>query len=142
MEIRVSEIMSTRVVTIDMDDRLTIVKEIFDCAPFHHLLVVENDSLQGVLSERDYLRTLSPHIGSIGETERDSDTLHRRAHQVMSRDPITIAPEADIKTASQLMLAHDIGCLPVMALNKIVGIITWKDLLRAFSQDEPEPEQA
>ncbi len=141
MTIRVAEIMSSRVVTIEMDDRLTIVKEIFDSAPFHHLLVIENDILQGVLSERDYLRTLSPHIGSIGETERDSDTLQRRAHQVMTRDPITIAPEADIKTASQLMLAHNIGCLPVLSFNKIVGIITWKDLLHAFSQDEVNPER-
>ena len=141
MTIRVAEIMSHRVVTIEMDDRLTIVKEIFDSAPFHHLLVIENGILQGVLSERDYLRTLSPHIGSIGETERDADTLQRRAHQVMTRDPITISPEADIKTASQLMLAHNIGCLPVLTFNKIVGIITWKDLLRAFSQDDLAPEQ-
>lgn len=128
----VADIMSTRVVTIEMDDRLTVVKEIFDSAPFHHLLVVENNQLQGVLSERDYLRTLSPYIGAINETERDSDTLQRRAHQVMSRDPITIAPHKTIQEASRLLLEHNIGSLPVLKQGKIVGIVTWKDLLSAF----------
>lgn len=125
--------MSTRVVTIEMDDRLSVAKEIFENAPFHHLLVIEDDELQGVLSERDYLRALSPNIGNINETERDSETLQRRAHQVMSRNPITIAPHKTLKEASRLMLEHDIGSLPVLKRGEIVGIITWKDLLRAYS---------
>lgn len=133
MKIKISEIMSTRVVTIEMDDRLSVAKEIFENAPFHHLLVIEDDELQGVLSERDYLRALSPNIGNINETERDSETLQRRAHQVMSRNPITIAPHKTLKEASRLMLEHDIGSLPVLKRGEIVGIITWKDLLRAYS---------
>lgn len=125
--------MSTRVVTIEMDDRLLVAQEIFENAPFHHLLVIEDDELQGVLSERDYLRALSPHVGNINETERDSETLQRRAHQVMSRNPVTISPHKTLNDASRLMLEHDIGSLPVLKRNKIVGIITWKDLLRAYS---------
>ncbi|RTR32828.1 CBS domain-containing protein [Shewanella atlantica] len=133
MKRKISEIMSTRVVTIEMDDRLSVAKEIFENAPFHHLLVIEDDELQGVLSERDYLRALSPNIGNINETERDSETLQRRAHQVMSRNPVTIAPHKTLKEASRLMLEHDIGSLPVLKRGEIVGIITWKDLLRAYS---------
>jgi len=133
MKKKVSEIMSTRVVTIEMDDRLLVAQEIFENAPFHHLLVIEDDELQGVLSERDYLRALSPHVGNINETERDSETLQRRAHQVMSRNPVTISPHKTLNDASRLMLEHDIGSLPVLKRGKIVGIITWKDLLRAYS---------
>lgn len=125
--------MSTRVVTIEMDDRLLVAQEIFENAPFHHLLVIEDDELQGVLSERDYLRALSPHVGNINETDRDSETLQRRAHQVMSRNPVTISPHKTLNDASRLMLEHDIGSLPVLKRGKIVGIITWKDLLRAYS---------
>ncbi|QFU23922.1 CBS domain-containing protein [Shewanella eurypsychrophilus] len=131
--IKISQIMSTRIVTIEMDDRLTIVKEIFDNAPFHHLLVIEHDELQGILSERDYLRALSPNIGNISETERDSETLQRRAHQVMSRNPITIEPYQTIKRASELLLEYGIGSLPVLDNGKLVGIVTWKDLLKAFA---------
>ncbi|MEC4726411.1 CBS domain-containing protein [Shewanella sp. D64] len=133
MDIIVSQIMTGRVVTIEMDDRLVIAKEIFDNAPFHHLLVVENGELQGVLSERDFLRALSPNIGNVNETERDSDTLLKRVHQVMTRDPITTSPNKSIKDASKLLLEHGIGSLPVLDLGQLVGIITWKDLLRAYS---------
>lgn len=133
MDIKISQIMTKRVVTIEMDDRLVIAKEIFDNAPFHHLLVVENSELQGVLSERDFLRALSPNIGNINETDRDSDTLLKRVHQVMARNPITISPNKSIKDASKLLLEHGIGSLPVLQQGKLVGIITWKDLLRAYS---------
>lgn len=133
MDILVSEIMTSRVVTIDMDDRLSVAKEIFDNAPFHHLLVVEHNRLQGVLSERDFLRALSPNIGNINETERDSDTLLKRAHQVMARNPITIEAKESINCASKLLLEHGIGSLPVLEQGELVGIITWKDLLRAYS---------
>ena len=50
MPIIIADIMSTRVVTVEMDDRLTVAKEIFDQASFHHLLVVDEYQLEGVLS--------------------------------------------------------------------------------------------
>ncbi|GGQ11206.1 CBS domain-containing protein [Shewanella litoralis] len=131
--ISVADIMITRVVTIDMDDRLSLAKEIFDNVSFHHLLVLdENNHLAGILSHRDFLRALSPNIGTAAELIRDTETLQKRVHQVMSHNPITIAPHCDINLASKLILDHDIGCLPVLENNNVVGIITWKDLLKAY----------
>ncbi|MGI2065502.1 CBS domain-containing protein [Shewanella sp. MF08487] len=134
MSIVVADIMSTRIVTIEMDDRLNVVKDIFEQANFHHLLVVDNSKLEGVLSERDLLRAISPHIGSIGETVKDLETLQKRVHQVMTRNPITVAPTVCLDTAAHLILEHNIGCLPVLDNGRLVGIITWKDLLRAYSE--------
>jgi acetoin utilization protein AcuB len=132
-QLTVADIMVTRVVTIEMDDRLTLAKEIFDNVSFHHLLVIdENNTLAGILSHRDFLRALSPNIGTAAELIRDTETLQKRVHQVMSHNPITIAPHCNINQASKLLLDHDIGCLPVLENNRIVGIITWKDLLRAY----------
>ncbi|RPA55357.1 CBS domain-containing protein [Shewanella vesiculosa] len=130
--ISVSDIMTTRVVTIEMDDRLVLAKEIFDNVSFHHLLVVDNEKLSGILSHRDFLRALSPNIGTAAELIRDTETLQKRVHQVMTHNPITIAPHCDINQATKMILDNDIGCLPVLENNIIVGIITWKDLLNAF----------
>jgi CBS-domain-containing membrane protein len=53
------DIMTTRVVTVEMDDRLEVVKEIFDAVNFHHLLVMdEHKTLSGIVSWRDLLRSL------------------------------------------------------------------------------------
>ncbi|MCL1143970.1 CBS domain-containing protein [Shewanella gaetbuli] len=133
----VRHIMVTRLVTISMDDRLTVAKHIFDNVHFHHLLVVdEHDQLQGVLSHRDFLKALSPNLGTAAELVRDTETLNRRVHQVMTHDPICISADANIKQATQLILQHNIGSLPVKENGKLVGIITWKDLLKAYCSSE------
>lgn len=134
MTIIIADIMSTRVVTIEMDDRLTVAKEIFDQANFHHLLVVDEYKLEGMLSERDLLRAISPNLGSSSETIKDLETLQKRVHQVMTRNPLTIAPHINLDAATRLLLDNNIGCLPVLENGNLVGIVTWKDLLRAYCE--------
>lgn len=129
---KVLEVMTTRVVKVDMDDRLTVVKEILDNAPFHHLLVVEDEKLQGVISDRDLLRCLSPFIGTDAESVKDKNTINQRAHQIMTRSPLTIGSEVSIRDALTLMLKYTVSCLPVVEAGKIVGIFTLHDGLRVL----------
>jgi len=128
----VSEIMVTRIATVEMDDRLTVVKDILDQAPFRHLLVVEDNELQGVISDRDLLRCLSPFLGTDAESVRDATTINQRAHQIMTRSPITIKPALLVRDALSLMLEHNIGCLPVLENGQLKGIFTWHDGVRAL----------
>jgi acetoin utilization protein AcuB len=125
------DIMTTRVVTVEMDDRLEVVKEIFDTMKFHHLLVMdEHKKLSGVVSDRDLLRALSPYVGSAAETARDLATLNKRVHQIMSRHPITLHPQSTAAEAVKLLLAHRISCIPIVDEEfKPVGIVSWRDLL-------------
>ena len=129
-----SDIMTARVVTVEMDDRLEVVKEIFDTMSFHHLLVVdEHKKLSGVVSDRDLLRALSPYVGSAAETARDVATLNKRVHQIMARRPITLHPQSGVKEAVNLLLTHRISCIPIVDdENKPVGIVSWRDLLKSL----------
>src|SRR5271168_4266559 len=89
-----STIMTARIITVEMDDRLEVAKEIFDTMHFHHLLVVDDrKKLSGIVSDRDLLRALSPYVGSVSETNRDLATLNKRVHQIMSRHLITLRPQ-------------------------------------------------
>ena len=81
----VKNIMSAIIVTVEMDDSLGMIKEIFDNAIFHHLLVVESNRLVGVISDRDLLKSLSPSVGTISETTRDAADNNKKAHQIISR---------------------------------------------------------
>ncbi|HQW91146.1 MAG TPA: CBS domain-containing protein, partial [Nitrospira sp.] len=81
----VRAIMSTRAVTVTMDDSLARARELFNEHHFHHLLVVQGPTLLGIISDRDLLKAVSPHIGTLSETDRDRATLNKRAHQIMSR---------------------------------------------------------
>lgn len=131
----VETIMSKTVVTVEMDDSLKIIKNIFDNTFFHHLLVVESSTLFGVISDRDLLKALSPNIGTILETPRDTATLNKRAHQIMTRKPITLLPDADIYQAIEIFNKQIISCIPVVDnTDKPVGILSWRDILRASIQ--------
>ncbi len=130
---KVEKIMSKRLITVEMDDRLKVVKVIFDNANIHHLLVVEADKLFGVISDRDMLKALSPNIGTLSETRRDAVTLNKRVHQIMTSDPVTLAPDSDISDAVEIFNNYDISCIPVVDdKNKPVGIISWRDIIKAI----------
>jgi acetoin utilization protein AcuB len=128
---KVENIMTRRLVTVGFDDTLATIKEIFDSAKFHHLLVVEDGELQGVVSDRDLLRALSPFIDSNVETARDVATLSKRVHQIMSRKPVTLSPEAEVSEAVDLFLSKPISCIPIVDdAFRPVGIVSWRDILR------------
>lgn len=133
----IEEIMSKTVVTVNMDDSLKTVKEIFDKTRFHHLLVTEADKLFGVISDRDLLKTLSPNIGTIAETSRDTAALNRKAHQIMTRKPITLMAHADIFDAIKIFSHHKISCIPIVDKeNRITGIISWRDILKKLDSKQ------
>ncbi|MEZ9537615.1 CBS domain-containing protein [Shewanella sp. 10N.286.51.B8] len=129
----IEHVMSPRVVTVEMDDRITIAKNIFDNMPFHHLVVKdEHNQVAGVLSRKDLFNAISPNLGTAAELTRDIDTLQKRVHQVMSHHPITIGPEITIEQASQILLTEGTTCLPVLKNQQLIGIVSWRDLLSHY----------
>ena len=132
---KISSIMTKEVTTVDMDISLGAMCGIFDKKKFHHLLVMEDGELCGVISDRDVLKALSPFLNTPSVQGKDLNTLRKRAHQIMSRKPTTITKEASAKDAVRLMFQEDISCLPVVSSDgQIEGIVTRKDLLQAYSQ--------
>jgi acetoin utilization protein AcuB len=128
----VGDIMTARLVTVEMDDRLDVVKQIFDSLKFHHLLVIDaHKKLTGVVSDRDLLKALSPQLGSAAETTRDAATLNKRVHQIMSRKLLTLHPRAAVVDAVQMFLEHRISCIPIVNEEfKPVGILSWRDVMK------------
>jgi acetoin utilization protein AcuB len=132
----IERIMTTPVVTVTLDDTLRVVKHIFENAKFHHLLVVENGKLYGVISDRDLLKFISPFIGTVQETVHDKFTLSKKVHQIMSRKPITLKPSANIYEAISLFNQHNISCIPIVnEMDEPVGILSWRDILRVIEDN-------
>jgi acetoin utilization protein AcuB len=127
--------MTARVVSVELDDPLEVVKGIFDSVKFHHLLVLDSArKLCGVISDRDLLRALSPYVGTRFENARDSATLQKRVHQIMTRKPITLAPDADLKDAVELFLNNRVSCIPIVdAELRPVGIVSWRDVMKMMA---------
>ncbi len=123
----VASIMTRNVLTVKMDYFIQIIRDIFNNFEFHHILVLENQKLIGVISDRDL----------IDREERDTITLDKKAHEIMSRNLITVDVETSMEKASDLLLENYMSCLPVLSSQGIVeGIVTWKDLLKFYSKNK------
>jgi acetoin utilization protein AcuB len=132
---KVRQIMSANPVTVGLDDSLGQVKEIFDNAHFHHLLVIEEGKLHGVISDRDLFKNISPNIGTNVYTPKDLDTLKKRVHQIVTRKPVTLGPDAGINEAVAIFNTHRISCIPIVdADNVAIGILSWRDIMKHFTE--------
>jgi CBS domain-containing protein len=88
------------------------------------VLVVENDRLSGILTERDVLRAVA--AGLQEET---------RVCDCMTRDPETIASDETTREAATLMIHGGFRHLPIMEGDEIVGMLSIRDLMRVALDD-------
>lgn len=135
----INKIMKRRIFTVERDDTLELVKNIFDTKHFHHLLVVEKRELLGVVSDRDLFKAISPNSGKEDvETRQDAEMLQKKVHQIMSRQLVTLTETATLNDAIHVFNAFNISCIPIVDHNnRPRGLITWRDVMRAM-----EPSKA
>lgn len=126
----VGAIMTRHVVKVSMDDSVRQVREIFESVKFHHLVVMENGRVAGLISDRDLLKNLSPFVGKTTERAQDLSTLNKRVHQIMSRRLVSCTPETTLNEAGTIMLDQRVECLPVLnGSGECVGVVTLRDML-------------
>lgn len=129
---KISKLMTKTLFTVTMDDSLIRVKGLFENLKIHHVLVVENKKLYGLISDRDLLKHLSPKVELQAATPQDLACLTLKAHQIMTRNPITLGLDASGQDAVALFNEHSISCIPVLNDDgQPVGILTIHDILRA-----------
>jgi CBS domain-containing protein len=91
------------------------------------LLVMENDALAGIFTERDYARK----VALKGKSSKDTTI-----GEIMTRDLITVKPESSIDECMELMTGKYIRHLPVLDGNKLAGIISIGDVVRSIIQEQ------
>jgi acetoin utilization protein AcuB len=120
----VGQVMTSQPTCIRAETRVMELIRLFHAEQFRHLVVVDEErSLVGVLSDRDVLRCLGP------EKSPDPSVLDGiRAGDLMSTDLITVTPGTTLEQAVGLMIQHGINCLPVQVDSTLVSILTGTDL--------------
>lgn len=124
--------------TASPDETVLDARDRFRHGAFHHLPVVEDGRLVGLVSDRDVLRAAGP---SLGATEFDDDVgpgVDRTLREVMSRDVLTADPLMSVGEVADTLLRHDISSLPVVEDGRLVGIVTSADVLRHAAGHERE----
>lgn len=115
----VSSRMKKAPATVSPADLLAEAEARMNTGNFRHLPVAQDGKLVGMLSDKD----LRAHQGHLAEI---------RVNAVMVAEPFTVAPDAPLELAAQILLERKIGGLPVVKDGALVGIITTTDILDAF----------
>ncbi|MEP7315901.1 MAG: CBS domain-containing protein [Sphingomicrobium sp.] len=85
------------------------------------LLVMDGDSVAGILSERDLVYCLK---------DQDAAALERPVGDVMSKPAITVTPQTEVLSALALMTKRRIRHLPVVEEGRLAGIVSIGDLVK------------
>lgn len=120
-------------ITIDPDVTLLKALEIMGKNHFHRLPVVKDGRLVGLITEGLVNENSGKENTSLSIYELNYLLSRTYAKDIMITDVRTVSPDAWIEDAAEIMLQNEINVLPVVdGDKKVVGIITEKDLFKAF----------
>ena len=119
-KIRINKIMNNSIVSVDSSVSATDAAKMMEDTDVGAVIVLENGSPIGILTDRDFAIKITAHSYPI-------DTPVRR---IMSSPLISIDSSSDLWTASDLMSSRNVRKLPVIDDDKVVGIVTSSDIVK------------
>jgi CBS domain-containing protein len=134
---RTCDVMSSPVVTVAPDAQLkdvaaTLVEHGINAVP----VVDDSDRLVGIVSEADLLTLkATPSPGLRPHSAAMPDSPHT-AREVMSHSVYTLTQDTDTAAAARLLLRHGLKSVPVVAGDRVVGIVARRDLLRLIARSD------
>ena len=118
------EIMSTNLVTVAISATVAEAATVMGSTRVGSALVMDGERLAGIFTERDIVRALS----------QDFDAPTHPLRHWMTPDPLTVSPDLTVKDALDIMLNRGFRHLPVMEDERVVGMVSIRDLSKANLQ--------
>lgn len=122
---RLQDIMKESVETVGPGDTADAAFERMRRRRIRHLVVMDGSRVAGILSQRD-----------IASAEARQG---RAVVELMSAPAVTAEPRTTVREAANLLRGRTLGCLPVLAKGKLLGIVTTTDLLELLGRGAERP---
>ena len=91
------------------------------------LLVMDEQQLSGIVSERDYAR----EVILKGRSSKDTPVK-----DIMSKDVVTVVPDSRIDESLSMMTEHRVRHLPVLDQDQVVGVVSIGDLVKEIINEQ------
>ena len=112
--------MTTELLTIDASEKVKKALELMSEKNTGSIIVMEKNAPVGIMTERDIARGLLAY----------KDIVNFPVHRIMSTPLITAQSDLDVRKAVEVMVNKKIRRLPLVRDNKLVGILTSRDIFR------------
>ena len=131
----VQDWMSDKLITVTPDTTLPEADKLMRDRGIRRLPVVENGRLVGLITSTDVRDANPSDATSLSIWEMNYLLSQLKVREIMAEELITVAGDASISEAAQLMLLNKIGGLPVLdEAGNLIGIITESDIFRLVVQ--------
>jgi CBS domain-containing protein len=117
----IREVMTKELVTVEPATSVAAAVTVMGMQGVGAVLVIEKGRLEGIFTERDLVRALSNDIGASSQP-----VVHW-----MTRNPVTVGPDVPVEEALEIMLNGNFRHLPVMEGERLVGVVSIRDVSRA-----------
>ncbi len=124
--------MATNPYTISSHDTITDAYEMMSQHKIKRLPVVDNGKLVGIITSRELQQVTPSKATSLSIYEINYLLSKTTVGSVMTKELITVSPDALLEEAAVLMRDNGIGALPVLEGDKLVGIITETEVFDSF----------
>ena len=128
----VKDFMTRKVVYISPNTTIAHAADMMREQKLHRLPVIENDQLVGLVTEGTIAEASPSKATSLSIYEMNYLLNKTKVGDVMIRDVVTISQFASLEDATYLMLKNKIGILPVVDNEQLYGVITDRDIFKAF----------
>ena len=128
----VADWMTREVVTVAPDDSVAHAMHLMRDRKIKHLPVLKDGRLVGVISDRD-IKAFAPSKATALDVYEINYLLAKaKVAEAMTRAAVTAGPDTPVEEAARLMLEKNVGALPVLEGDILVGIISDRDIFRAL----------
>ena len=129
-----NDLMTPNPITVETTTTIGEARRLMWEHDLRHIPVMDGDSLDGMLSDRDIRSYMPPPDPEGGIDEETLDRSEDPVSACMQPEPVSTDPEADLDTIIDLMLEWRIGAVPVVeaGTDTLLGIVSYVDILKAI----------
>lgn len=132
----VSTIMTKNPITISPEDNLLVAKDVFEKYQIHHIPVVHEGDLVGMLSKSDFSFFKRGFNDEVDDKVLSDVKLNNyKVKSIMTKGLAKLDADDRINLALEIFKSNVFHALPVMENNKIVGIITTHDIIKHLADE-------
>jgi acetoin utilization protein AcuB len=123
--------MTQNPITVTPDSSVSDANDIMQREKIHRLPVIdEGKKLVGIVSKADLLEAAPSDASTLSIFEMNNLLAKLKIGKIMTREVLTVSPNTLVEDAARLLVDKDIGGLPVLDGETLVGIVTESDLFR------------